>query len=268
MNSSVQKLLRNPANYKRMKKIFTAICAFLLLYHAAGATSAPQQQFEKANQLFRQKQYTEAANIYQGLINEGFSQPELFLNAGNAWYKANKTGLAIYNYEKALAHDPINKSAVHNLAVANQRVEGYVNDLPLLFFQQWWLYILHLHSPDGWTTGIIILLWLLTAGLIALLVTGIRPAVIKWGTGAALILFLFYLTMGISAYISANRHNEGIIMGSTVKVKSAPDQESKDMFELHEGVKVQVTDATQEFCKISLPDGKTGWLACAEIRRL
>jgi SH3-like domain-containing protein len=40
------------------------------------------------------------------------------------------------------------------------------------------------------------------------------------------------------------------------------------MFELHEGVKVQVTDATQEYCKILLPDGKTGWLACAEIKRL
>lgn len=252
-----------------MRTIFTTICAFLLLCNVAGAAPTPQQQFEKANELFRQKQYTEAANMYQGLIDEGFSQPELYLNAGNAWYKANKTGQAIYNYEKALAKDPFNKSAAHNLSVANQRVEGYVNDLPLLFFQQWWLQLLHFHTPDGWATGIIILFWLFIAGIIALLIApSFKQRLVKWGTGAVLILFLLYLIVGISAYVSANTHNEGIIMGAAVKVKSAPDNDSKDLFELHEGVKVAVVDATQEFCKISLPDGKTGWLACAEIKRL
>ncbi|TWW02305.1 SH3 domain-containing protein [Chitinophaga pinensis] len=252
-----------------MKKIFTAICAFLLLYHIAGATPAPQQEFEKANGLFKQKQYTEAANIYQQLIDQGFSQPELYLNAGNAWYKANKTGLAVYNYEKALSADPFNKSAAHNLTVANQRVEGYVNDLPLLFFQQWWLHILHFHSPDGWATGAILLFWLSITGIIVwLLIPAFKPVLMRWGAGVLMAGFLFYLIMGISAYLMSNTHDQGIIMGTTVKVKAAPDTESKDMFELHEGVKVQVTDATQEFCKISLPDGKTGWLACAEIRRL
>lgn len=253
-----------------MKKKLIAICALsLLVYNLLSAAPAPQQQFEKANQLYKQKQYTEAAGIYQQLINEGYHQPQLFVNAGNAWYKANKTGMAIYNYEKALAEDPFNKSAIHNLSVANQRVEGYVNDLPLLFFQQWWLQLQHIHSPNGWAAGSIILFWLLIAGIIALLVLpSFWPTLLRWGIGTFSVLFIVYLTMGISTYVSANAHNEGIIMGSIVKVKAAPDQESKDIFELHEGVKVQVTDATQEYCKILLPDGKTGWLACAEIKRL
>lgn len=252
-----------------MKRTLT-ICTFLLLiYNILSAAPAPQQQFEKANQLYRQKQYSEAAGIYQQLINEGYHQPQLFLNAGNAWYKANKTGLAIYNYEKALTKDPFNKSAIHNLSVANQRVEGYVNDLPLLFFQQWWLQLQHFHSPNGWATGAIIFFWLFIAGVIAMLIVpGFKPTILRWGTGVSSMLFILYLTVGISTYVAANSHNEGIIMGNLVKVKAAPDQESKDMFELHEGVKVQVTDATQEYCKILLPDGKTGWLACAEIKRL
>jgi len=253
-----------------MKKTVIAICALLLLvHHLVSAADAPQQQFEKANTLFREKQYTEAANIYQQLIDAGYNQPQLYINAGNAWYKANKTGMAIYNYEQALRIEPFNKSADHNLSVANQRVEGYVNDLPLLFFQQWWLHIQHFHSVNGWATGAIILFWLLTGGLIViLLLPAFRPAILRWATGVLAVLFVGYLSMGISAYISANSHDEGIIMGAAVKVKSAPDEESKDMFELHEGVKVLVIDATQEFCKISLPDGKTGWLACAEIKRL
>lgn len=253
-----------------MKRLLTAICAFfVLVYNVSAAASEQQQQFDKANQLYKQKQYTEAAGIYQQLIDEGYHQPQLFLNAGNAWYKANKTGLAIYNYEKALGKDPFNKSAQHNLSVANQRVEGYVNDLPLLFFQQWWLQLQHFHSPNGWATGAVILFWLLIAGIIAMLIApSVKHSLLRWGTGAASLLFFLYLTMGISTYLTANAHDEGIIMGTAVKVKAAPDEGSKDIFELHEGVKVQVTDATQEYCKILLPDGKTGWLACAEIKRL
>lgn len=253
-----------------MKKILITICAFLVFgYSMSNGASVPQERFEKANQLYTQKEYTEAAGIYQQLINEGYQQPELFINAGNAWYKANKTGMAIYNYERALALDPFNKSATHNLSVANQRVEGYVNDMPLLFFQRWWLHLQHFHTPDGWATGAIILFWLLAAGIVTtLILPSFKPAIFRWGIGGTTLLFLFYVTMGITTYVVTQTHNEGIIMGSVVKVKAAPDQESKDMFELHEGVKVRVTDGTREYCKITLPDGKTGWLACAELRRL
>lgn len=253
-----------------MKTILTAICILFLASHSLTAAPAPQQQFEKANGFFRQKQYSEAASIYQQLISEGYHQPELFLNAGNAWYKANRTGLAIYNYEKALAEDPFNKQAAHNLSVANQRVEGYVNDLPLLFFQQWWLQLLQLHSPNGWATGAIIFFWMFIAGIIAILLApSFRPNILRWATGITALLFLCYLSLSISAfYKSVHTDDTGIIINTTVKVKSAPDKESKDAFELHEGVKVQITDSTQEYCKISLPDGKTGWLACAEIKRL
>jgi SH3-like domain-containing protein len=74
--------------------------------------------------------------------------------------------------------------------------------------------------------------------------------------------------MATNSYLTINTHDTGIIMNPVVKVKAGPDQGSKDIFELHEGVKVQVTDATQEYCKIMLPDGKTGWMACGEIKRL
>ena len=245
------------------------IC-LLLLSHSILAADVPQQQlFSKANTLFRQKQYSEAAGTYQQLIDEGYRQPELYVNAGNAWYKANRTGMAIYNYEKALIQDPFYKPATHNLAVANQRVEGYVNDIPLLFFQQWWLQLQHFYHPDGWAVGGIIFFWLLIAGVIAMLLRpGFKPVMVKWATLVMGILFLFFISMAVSAYVSKDNHDSGIIMSSVVKVKAAPDLGSKDIFELHEGVKVQVTDATQEYCKVMLPDGKTGWLACAEIKRL
>lgn len=253
-----------------MKHIVTTILLCMLMSSTRLlAAAAPQQDFEKANSLFRQKQYTEAANIYQRLVDDGFDQPELLINTGNAWYKANRTGLAVYNYEKALLADPFSKAAQHNLSIANQRVEGYVNELPQLFFQQWWTAIKYMHSPNGWATGAIIFFWLtVIGGIVLLLRPALMPTVVKSTTGLLGLLFAFYLFMGITAYVNATSHDNGIIMGSVVKVKSAPDEGSKDLFELHEGVKVQITDGTSEYCKIELPDGKTGWMACGDIKKL
>lgn len=252
-----------------MKKIIA--CFFLLLsFNAMYAATAPEQeQFAKANDLFRQKQYTEAAGIFQHLADQGYEQPELYLNAGNAWYKANRTGMAIYNYEKALTKDPFNAAVIHNLSVANQRVEGYINDLPPLFFQQWWIGLTHFFSPNGWAIGAILFFWLAIAGVIlTLLRPNLYRGIIRWSAVAAGVLFIGFLVAGIGAYSAVNTHDDGIVMSAAVKAKAAPDQGSKDIFELHEGMKVQVTDATQEYCKIVLPDGRSGWLACGEIKRL
>lgn len=254
-----------------MKQIVTSILLCILLGSSRLlAAGVPQQQdFEKANALFRQKQYTEAATIYQRLADEGYDEPDLLVNAGNAWYKANRTGMAIYNYEKALLADPFNKAAQHNLNIANQRVEGFVNELPELFFQQWWTALKYMHRPNGWAVGAIIFLWLAIAGGIVLLLRpAIKPVVVKSATAVMSGLFVCYLFMAVTTYISATTHDNGIIMSSAAKVKSAPDDGSKDVFELHEGVKVQILDGTNEFCKIALPDGKTGWMACGEIRQL
>jgi hypothetical protein len=245
------------------------ICC-LLFWTSSQAADLPQQQmFNKANELFKQKQYSEAAGAYQQLIDEGYKQPELYTNAGNAWYKANRTGMAIYSYEKALLRDPFYKPAKHNLAVANQRVEGYVNDLPLLFFQQWWLHIQYLFSPNGWAAGSIILFWIVIGGIIFMLLKpGFKTTLVKSAVIAFGVFFILFIGMAGASYASADTSDNGIIMNPVVKVKAGPDAGSKDAFELHEGIKVQVVDATKEYCKIMLPDGKTGWLACGEIKRL
>ncbi|KAA2244939.1 SH3 domain-containing protein [Chitinophaga agrisoli] len=235
--------------------------------HAADLT--PQQRFDKANNLYQQNQYSDAARIYQGLIDDGYTLENLYFNAGNAYYKSNRTGQAIYNYEKALLRNPDNRSVAHNLALANQRVQGFTDELPLLFFQKWWIQWEHLHSPNGWTTGSLVLFWLLIGGILAyLLVSRLNNGIMRIVISVVGVCFCLYLFMSVFTYTAAHSHETGIVMSSGIKAKAAPDQNGKDLFELNEGMKVQVLDATAEFCKVQLSDGKTGWVACDEVKRL
>ncbi|MDQ0105381.1 tetratricopeptide (TPR) repeat protein [Chitinophaga terrae (ex Kim and Jung 2007)] len=244
--------------------------ALVMLFTGFTTISAqtPQKRFEEANNLFNQSKFTEAARTYQQLIDEGYHQTSLYFNAGNAWYKAGKTGMAVYNYEKALQQSPNNQSVKHNLNIANQKVDGFVGELPLVFFQQWWQNLRLLHTPNGWATGVIIFFWLFIAGVaLTRFLPGRSRKYIAIANYVTAVLTLLYLSVAISTYLSANDHSTGVIMAQH-KVKSAPDETSRDIFEVGEGVKVHVTDATNEYCKIELADGKSGWISCAAIKRL
>lgn len=252
-----------------MRPVRYILLLILLGYGSLHAQPAPQQQFEKANQLYQQNKYTEAAGIYQELINQGYSLRDLYFNAGNAYYKSNRTGLAIYNYEKALQVAPGHEAASHNLALANQRVQGFTDELPQLFFQKWWAQWQHLHSPNGWVIGSIILIWILVAGiLLYLLAERFATRALRVGIGVIGGLAVIYCFMSVYTYGVANSHDSGIIMSSNIKAKPGPDQAGKDLFELNEGMKVAVLDATEDYCKVQLADGKTGWISCNEIKRL
>ncbi|SHL89951.1 TPR repeat-containing protein [Chitinophaga jiangningensis] len=258
--------------YCRMfKSIFLAAGLLLMACFTPALAQEvnPQVRFDEANNLYRQSKFTEAATIYQQLIDAGYTARPLYLNAGNAWYKAGKTGQAVYNYEKALQLSPEDAAIKHNLSVANQKVNGYVGDLPLVFFQRWWLQLQHLHTSNGWAVGAVIFIWILITSLIInTQIPGLHNKYLKWANYLFGVLFIVYLLMAVDTYNIANNHNSGIVMTGSIKVKAAPDDNSKELFELHEGMKVKLVDATSEYCKVELNDGKNGWVSCAAIKRL
>jgi tetratricopeptide (TPR) repeat protein len=258
-------------NYRNIIPVFFAMA--LLLTVTVTRAQAPQrnqqQRFEQANILFTQSKYTEAARTYQQLLDEGHGQKELFFNAGNAWYKAGKTGQAIYSYEKALQLSPNDDAVKHNLAIANQKVNGFVEELPMVFFQQWWLQLQHLHKANGWAIGTVVIFWLLIGGIMLNnFLPGWRNKFLRWGNYVLGALCFLYLLMAIDTYLSSTTHDSGIVMSSNIKAKVSPDENSRDAFEVGEGMKVHITDATADFCKIELADGKNGWISCTYIKRL
>jgi uncharacterized protein YgiM (DUF1202 family) len=59
-----------------------------------------------------------------------------------------------------------------------------------------------------------------------------------------------------------------IIFKQTTEIKNAPTLNSDTVFELHEGTKVVVLDAIDDWKKIKLSDGKTGWIIADDMKEL
>ena len=55
-------------------------------------------------------------------------------------------------------------------------------------------------------------------------------------------------------------------MASETSVKSTPAQNGTDLFRLHEGTRVEITDGSmKDWKEVRLPDGKEGWIATEAI---
>ena len=97
-----------------MKKIL-----FLLLILANNVIAQDEQKiFESANEMYKQQNYEKAIEIYKNIESLELVSSELYFNLGNAHYKLNEVGPAIFYYEKALQLDPDNEDVKNNLVFA------------------------------------------------------------------------------------------------------------------------------------------------------
>ena len=61
---------------------------------------------------------------------------------------------------------------------------------------------------------------------------------------------------------------QAIIFAPQTQVKSAPTKSSDVNFELHEGTKVQILETLDNWKKIKIVDGKTGWMNAEDLKEL
>lgn len=219
-----------------------------------------QQIFEEANQLYQKQQYDSAAHLYQQLADEGYVNPELYYNAGNANYKAGRLGYAVYYFEKALQQSGGNEVIENNLALAKQKISSKIDQLPTLFFIRWWHNMLYFHQPNGWMAGSIIFFWLLIFFTGWRLLRKPAPRWTKWLVALCAILFCIYLSGAVGSWYHRSHHDLAIIVLPDEQMKAAPDSGSADLLVIHEGLKVKITDEVGPWRKIRLSDGKEGWV--------
>lgn len=224
-------------------------------------------QFEQANVLYRNGDFGTAAELYEKVITNGYENPDLFFNLGNTYFKLKKTGPAILNYERALRISPSDDDISYNLRLANLRVVDKIEPIPQLFFLEWWYSFVNLASANRWTTLFVISIWLLSIS-IGVAYAFRNRAIKQIATGLIILSSLFTCITGIAGYqryLGETSTSMAIVLQSTAYVKSSPDQQSTDLFVLHEGVKAEILDVVGEWKKIRLADGKVGWISITAL---
>ncbi len=224
---------------------------------------------DSASFYYNKADYTHALVFYDSIISENYSSTELFLNTGNCHYQLGDLANAIFYYEKSLKLDPNNDNIKHNLSIANKKVECKTEQLPIAFYKRWFNSVISIMSSDNWAIFSIIsfVISLIFAGLY-LFSTNINLR--KTGFSLGLITLVFTVLSIIFSVNLSKRivSNNFAIVFEKCLVKSSPNEESNNLFEVPVGLKVEIVDSLDLWYNISLSDGKQGWIIAKNIKRI
>ena len=218
--------------------------------------------FAKGNGYYLKGNYEETINIFESIVEKGFEGKSLYYNLGNAYFRVGKLGLAIVYYEKAKNLAPSDEDINYNLAFANSKIVDKIETLPRFFIFDWWENLLALLSVSGWTY-LSYFFYLLTLISIACyyFARSLKTQRISFYGGIAVLFLLVISTLLL--VVNYNREvnvRYAVITNQEAVTKFSPDQNSKDAFIVHEGLKVKAEDTLNDWTKIKLIDGKVGWV--------
>jgi tetratricopeptide (TPR) repeat protein len=249
-----------------IKKLF--VIMFAGAVSASGCYAADLTSLViRGNEYYSGGEFEKAIELYEAVIDSGYSSAELYFNLGNAYFKTHRITLALLNYERASIINPYDKEVQHNLQLARTFVTDEIEVIPEFILKKWMTSIIRLTRSDSWALisigSFIVTLLLLLAYLFSR-----RIMLRKLSFWAAILLILIST---ISFTFSHQRkkmdthHHTALILAPSVTVKSSPDDSGTDIFQLHEGTKVTVVDQLGEWREIKIADGNQGWVKNSEL---
>ena len=244
------------------------LLALTLTSRAAG--QSPAEAFNQGNDFYRQGQYDRAAADFESILRQGYRSADIYFNLGNCYYRSGRIGQAILAYERAAHLRPYDGDIAYNLRLASLRTVDRIEPVPELFIVQWMRIAASVTSIR--TTAVAFAVsWALFFCMLAAMTTTRKTIVIQFGRWVVLVCSLAIIVLALQLWNQSGQDrggDSGIITSQFVTAKSSPDAQSVDAFVIHEGVKVKLTDAVGDWVKITLADGKVGWIKNDQCERI
>ena len=248
---------------RRSAKTTAVFLLMLLLPMAAHAVTKAE-----ADSAYVHGQYQQAITQYEALLKQGASA-DLYYNLGNAYYRTENIPEAVLNYERALLLSPGDRDIRFNLQIARSKTFDKIVPESEMFFVTWYRSLVSMMSVDGWARTALVAL-ALTIILLLVYLFSERIWLRKAGFFGGVALLLLFVGANIFAWQQKTdllNRKGAIIFAPSVTVKSTPAANGTDLFILHEGTKVVITDGSmKEWKEIRLADGKEGWIESRHIR--
>ncbi|MBH07892.1 MAG: hypothetical protein CMP71_02205 [Flavobacteriales bacterium] len=236
-----------------MKKEFLLLLAIFFSFFI----KAEDNLFKKGTEFYDSGNYQMAIAYFDSLTSSGTISSEVHYNKGNCYFKLDSLALAIVEYERGIKINPKDLDIVYNLKICKDLIIDDINQLPEIFYKQWFSSLINTISIYNWQILIFISLILL---IISLIVTKIKTNNnLKIFNTFLSIIISISLTIYFIGNFSEKNNIQAIVKENVVNIRSAPSDESSVQFTVHSGTKVVIIDAVENWFNISISDGRKGW---------
>ena len=226
--------------------------------------------FQQASQDYANGNYEAAINKYESILKSGEVSASLYYNLGNAHYKLNHIAPSIYYYEKALQLSPNDEEIKNNMAFAKNMTIDAVDVIPEAGFSKIIKSTANLMSFEDWAkiSVVSIFLFVILFLIYYFAYSSSRKRLAFIGSAVSIFLLMVALTFAFQKYNLDQKDRPAIVFAQEAQIKGEPNLRSEESFKLHEGTKVQILDTVNNWKKIKLTDGKTGWISNEDIKEL
>jgi len=249
-----------------MKKLLTIIVLLLSLL----GNAQNEALFNRATDAYNDGDYPKAIEYYTGILENGQHSAELYFNLGNAYYKLNQIAPSIYNYEKALLLSPNDPEIKNNLAYAQNMTLDAIETMPETVLSKIYKNITEVLTFDQWSYAAVVFMILFVFLYIAFyyFTYATKKRIAFVGSIISLFISLIAVLFAFVQYNDFKAEQPAIIFANEVRIKSEPNERSEQIFVLHEGTKVNILEELNDWKKIKIVDGKTGWVTSESIKPL
>ena len=252
---------------KKKSSAMKALIAFAFLSLAFTTDASAMATKANADQAYKKEQYQQAIADYEELLKQG-ANADIYYNLGNAYYRTNNITRAIINYERAALMSPGDADVRFNLQLARSKTIDKITPEAEMFFFDWYRQVVNIMSVDGWATNALIALAIAIACALSYLFAE-RLILRKIGFFGALAMFAIFILSNVMAVQQKDKlvnRTGAIITAPAVQIKSTPSKNGTDIFNLHEGTRVDIIDASMKNWKeIRIADGKRGWIETSKM---
>lgn len=241
------------------KHIWFVICFVLVLF--VSTLRGDVTKFDQANQLFEKGEYETAISEYNSLLENGTQTPAVHFNLGNAYFRQNNTGMAIYHYLMAQTLDPLDADVQANLRFTRESA-----GLPVTGISSPWRQWLRILPFNTWFILTLLPLWaycLLKA--IQVLTASSKGEGLRSTFGWLIAPGIFVLAF--IAWAISGQH-VGVITTDRAPLHASPFSDSKNLGELKTGEEVQILAEKNQWRQIRNTKGELGWLEMSHIKTI
>ncbi|NBC18163.1 MAG: SH3 domain-containing protein [Bacteroidetes bacterium] len=233
----------------------------VLVPSAHAQPDAARTAFEAGNVRYEAGAYDAALARYRQALDSGYASGALYHNMGNAYFRLDSLGQAVRYYEKARLLLPTDRRLEHNLAIARSRVTDAVPRLPTSPWATWWHRLAARLGAWGFFAA-----GLLGCGVgLALAAhriwTGTRAPWHRRTMAVALLVGGLLLAAAFAASLEPRLDRRVVVLAEAIPLREAADDGAASARMLYEGTVLDVLAAQDDWLRVRLSNGATGWVA-------
>lgn len=261
----IENVMKKKSNKAKVSGFSFVLMILMLMPLSANAITK-----QNADDEYAKGNYQQAIKDYQEILKTGVSS-EIYYNLGNAYYRTDNITQALLAYERALQLSPGDNDIRFNLQYARSKTIDKITPETEMFFVTWYNSLVNFTSVDRWANTAIVSI---VMALLLILVFLFAPQMWArksgfYGSAVFLLLFAFANLFAFQQKHELETKQGAIVIAPTVNVKKTPAASGTDVFVIHEGTRVDITDrGMKQWRGIKLADGREGWLKTSQIEEI